>query len=77
MKIHLLCLLSLASALHAQDLTFSDPKPQRYLLSERASVVDPRVQAHPEIDFVLESKGKPADLENASVDTRVRPQGKL
>ncbi len=58
-------------------LTFSDPKPQRYELTARASVIDPRAKAHPEIDFVFEKGGKPADIENASVDTRVKPQGKL
>lgn len=58
-------------------LTFNDPKPQRYELSARASVIDPRAKEHPEIDFVFEAKGKPADVENASVDTRVAPQGKL
>lgn len=79
MKVCLICILSLISLLHAAEpaLKFNDPKPQRYEFSARASVIDPRAQAHPEIDFLLESKGKPADLENASVDTRVAPQGKL
>ena len=69
----------LLNALHAADasLTFKDPKPQRYELTARASVIDPRAKAHPEIDFVFEKGGKPADVENASVDTRVAPQGKL
>jgi hypothetical protein len=58
-------------------LFFRDPKPQRYELTARASQIDPRVRAHEEIDFVLEKGGKPADVENASVDTRVKPQGKL
>ncbi len=43
----------------------------------RASQIDPRVKAHPEISFLLEKDGKPADTERASVDTRVKPQGKL
>src|SRR5688500_8920401 len=40
-------------AISAADtpLAFKDPKPQRYELSARASELDPRVQAHPEIDF--------------------------
>ncbi|MCX7007614.1 MAG: hypothetical protein NTY53_10270 [Kiritimatiellaeota bacterium] len=65
--------------LHAAEapLTFSDPKPQRYEFTARASVLDPRAKPHPEIDFVFEKGGKPADIENASVDTRVKPQGKL
>src|SRR5262245_16737104 len=58
-------------------LTFSDSEPQRYQLSARASVIDARVRPHPEIDFVFEKDGKPADVEHASVDTRVKPQGKL
>ena len=54
-----------------------DSSPRRYEFSARASDIDKRVQAHPEIDFLLESKGKPADLQHASVDTRVEPVGKL
>ena len=76
----LTALLAACPALiHAADapLTFADPKPQRYDITARASVIDPRAKAHPEIDFVFEKGGKPADIENASVDTRVKPQGKL
>jgi hypothetical protein len=71
--------LAQQSALRAADapLTFKDPKPQRYELTARASEIDPRAKPHPEIDFVFEKGGKPADVENASVDTRVAPQGKL
>ncbi|HEX5219176.1 MAG TPA: hypothetical protein VFZ59_06380 [Verrucomicrobiae bacterium] len=58
-------------------MRFADPDPQRYELSARASKIDPRARVHPEIDFVFEKNGKPADLEHASVDTRVEPQGKL
>ena len=58
-------------------LTFNDPAPQRYELSARASRIDPRTRPHPEIGFVFEKNGKPADVEKASVDTRVKPQGKL
>jgi len=62
----------------ASPLKFSDPSPHRYDLTARASVIDPRVQAHPEINFLIENKdGKPADTERASVDTSVPPQGKL
>ncbi len=56
---------------------FADPEPQRYKLQGRASVIDPRTQQHPEIDFVFVRDGKPQDVQNASVDTRVAPQGKL
>lgn len=56
---------------------YNDPKPQRYDLKARASVIDPRAKEHPEIEFVFEKKGKPSDEEHAMVDTRVAPQGKL
>ena len=70
--------LALAGSLAAAEpLTFKDPTPQRYELTARASEIDPRAKAHPEIDFVFEKGGKPADVENATVDTRVKPQGKL
>lgn len=71
--------LGSTAASHGESpaLKFDDPKPQRYELTARASAIDPRVKAHPELDFLIESKGKPADIENATVDTRVAPQGKL
>ena len=59
------------------SLAFHDPQPQRYELSARASQIDPRTRPHPEINFLFEKGGKPADVQNASVDTRVQPQGKL
>lgn len=45
--------------------------------SARASEIDPAVRAHPEIDFLLEKNGKPADVQNASVDGKVAPRGQL
>jgi len=74
-----LLLLSLTSLLRAADapLAFTDAQPQRYDLTARASEIDPRARPHPEIDFLFEKGGKPADVQNASVDTRVAPQGKL
>lgn len=54
-----------------------DPSPQRYKLQARASVIDPAAGQHPEIGFVFEQGGKPQDVQNASVDTRVVPRGKL
>jgi hypothetical protein len=73
-----LCLL-FSSLVYGADapLQFNDPSPKRYDFKARASVVDPRAKAHPEISFLLEKDGKPADFQNASVDTRVAPQGKL
>lgn len=61
----------------AEAPAFNDPNPQAYRLKARASKIDPRAKEHPEIDFVFEKKGKPADEENGWVDTRVKPQGKL
>lgn len=52
-------------------------QPQRYELTARASEIDPRAKPHPEINFVFEKDGKPADIQHASVDTRVPAQGKL
>ncbi len=72
----LLFAISPANAADAQ-LTFNDPAAKRYVLTARASAIDPRAAAHPEIEFVFEKGGKPQDVEHASVDTRVQPQGKL
>ncbi|NNE01190.1 MAG: hypothetical protein HKN47_28075 [Pirellulaceae bacterium] len=59
-------------------MKFDDPSPQHYKLKARASDIDRRVRSHPEIGFDLESDdGKPLDIQNASVDTRVAPRGKL
>ena len=59
--------LALAGSLAAAEpLTFKDPTPQRYELTARASGIDPRAKAHPEIDFVFEKGGKPVDVENAT-----------
>ena len=56
---------------------FFDSKPRRYTLSARASTIDSRAKEHPEIDFVFTADGKVQDLQQAIVDTRVAPQGKL
>jgi len=71
----LACALRLAAT--DAPLAFHDPAAKRYDLTARASVIDPQAKAHPEIDFVFEKNGKPADTERAGVDTRVAPQGKL
>lgn len=72
------CLILCRSAGAADPpLKFSDPQPQRYQHSARASQIDPRAREHPEIDFLFEKQGKVQDLEHASVDTRVPPRGKL
>ena len=79
MKRTLICLLLAQSLLNGETSVppFADADPQRYEFTARASEIDPRVKPHPEIDFVFESKGKPADIQHASVDTRVAPQGRL
>lgn len=74
----LVCLLwSCCAAPVAQMPAFDDPAPQAYRLIARASQIDTRAKAHPEIDFVFEKKDKPADEQHGWVDTRVAPQGKL
>ena len=72
-----LVILSAANATAQSALAFDDPTPRRYELHARASQIDPRARPHPEINFLFEKEGKPADVEDASVDTRVLPQGRL
>ena len=73
----LLFLATIAAFAADPALKFADPKPQAYQLKARASEIDPRCKSHPEIDFVFEKGGKPADTEVATVDTRVAPRGQL
>jgi hypothetical protein len=79
----LVILLAAGSARGAVRVTdsappaYDDPSPQKYEIQARASEVDTRTKEHPEIDFVFTKDGKPADIENAVVDTRVVPRGKL
>lgn len=71
-----LCLLPLAAS--AAVPAFDDPQPQRRQFSARASVIDSRAREHPELGFVFADKnGKPQDVQQACVDTRVAPQGRL
>jgi len=63
--------------LAAEEPAADRSAPRRHTLQARASEIDPRARPHPEIGFVFEKDGKPQDLEHASVDTRVTPQGKL
>lgn len=63
--------------LAAEPQPFSDPSPKRYELTARASQIDSRAKARPEIGFVFEKDGKPTDVQHAFVDTRVAPRGKL
>lgn len=67
-----------AAAAETPAPAYADKTPQRYHLTQRASAIDPRAQPHPDIDFVFVDKaGKPQDMENAVVDTRVAPRGRL
>lgn len=58
-------------------IVYKHSNPQQFKIKVRASEIDSRVQSHPEIGYHLEIEGKPADFQNASVDTRVKPRGKL
>lgn len=83
MKLLLLCasLIITAVSLTAADPAppaYNDKSPQRYDLTKRASEIDPQAREHTEIDFVFtDKKGKAQDLQHATVNTRVAPQGKL
>lgn len=66
------------AAAQVTSLKFNDSKPQHYKLTARASELDSRVKAHSDIAFLIDTKdGKPADIQQAAVDTRVAPRGKL
>jgi hypothetical protein len=53
-------------------------KKQLFRFTARASEIDPRCKAHSEIGFLIkDSKGRPADVQHASVDTRVDSKGRL
>lgn len=56
---------------------FDDPNPGRKRFDVRASEIDPEAAEYPDIKFVFGSKEKPQDVQHASVDTSVAPQGKL
>ncbi len=81
MRAHLILFSFLSAASIAAESAapaYADKTPQRYHLTKRASEIDPRTREHPAIDFVFKDKaGKPQDVENAVVDTRVAPRGRL
>ncbi len=73
-----LLLLSSVCVLAAEPVPPAGATPQRYDLAKRASEIDPRAREHPEIGFVFkDDKGKVLDLQHATVDTRVKSEGKL
>lgn len=71
------CSILLAALLFPSFSPLQAAKPQRHVLQARASEIDPKAQEHPELNFVFTKDGKPADMQNASVDTSVKAQGKL
>ena len=78
MKAILLASLLLPLAAGAAVPSFKDSSPKRHRFSARASELDPRAREHPELGYVFADKnGKPQDLQQACVDTRVAPQGRL
>lgn len=65
----LILLLALTSPLLAEG--------KKFAITARASEIDKRTKEHPDIDYVFTRKGKPADNQFASVDTRVKSSGYL
>jgi hypothetical protein len=59
------------------EITYGQQGKQ-FKLTARASQIDQTAKEHPELGYVFkDDKGKPADIEHASVDTRVAPRGEL
>lgn len=57
---------------------FQAATAEPFRLQVRASEIDPKAGNYPKIGFVLkDSKGKPQDMQNASVDLSVSPRGRL
>ena len=78
----LLAALAIVGAAASADASstlarFNDSKPQQYRIEARASKLDPRTREYPKIDFVFAKGGKSQDVQHATVDTRVKPRGKL
>lgn len=67
-----------AAPVQADSPPTKDSEPRLYKFSARASEIDPRVKAYPEIGFLIDTdKGKPADIERAGVDLRVAQRGQV
>jgi len=66
------------SAGHRPVTTRPVTEQQRFSVTARASEIDPRVAAHPEIGLLIETpQGQPADVQHAAVDPRVPSRGRL
>jgi hypothetical protein len=61
----------------ANCLSAAPTEAKKHDLSARASEIDRKAKAHPEIGFLFEKDGKPQDIQHASVDPRIPSQGKL
>lgn len=71
--IGILCCIQFFNYCFAQEQT---QKP--YIeFTARASLLDPRVKAYPQIDFHLEKEGKPTDVQHACRRPDTNPKGKL
>ncbi|MGY8653982.1 MAG: BPSS1187 family protein [Verrucomicrobiia bacterium] len=68
---------SVEAAESAPPLIFKDAQPKMHRLSARASQLNSRAREYPKIGFIFGTDKKPQDLQRASVDTRVKPRGKL
>lgn len=72
-----MALLLLTSVTSIPVLGAETAPPKNVVLTARASEIDPRCQAHPEIDFYIEKGGKPADTETASRSEQGPGRGQL
>lgn len=75
-KLVISCLLG---SMYLVDVSLGqDPDKSNYLeFSARASSIDPRVKAYPEIDFLIDKDGKPADLQHACRPAEAKSKGRL
>lgn len=66
-------LLAVWAVLGGSHLSAAD-EAKRYDLTARASEIDRKTKAHPEIGFVFEKHGKPLDLQHAAVIDQRKPR---
>ncbi len=68
LSLGILCILGLTSLAAA---------PPARILAARASQLDPAARPHPEIDFLFEREGKPADMQKALCNPNNSSRGQL
>jgi hypothetical protein len=73
----LMTLLVCSTATHAAPPKSPTATPKKVHLQARASELDSRTREYPKIDFVFTKGGKPADVQNAVVDTGIASRGQL